>query len=1442
MKTTSTQNKSIRIRKLFLQPYLMLVMLLFGSSLQVQSQIVTITANPGTSNASGMGINNYHVSESIYTQPEINTAFTINNIKYSCAALSTGSNTYGIEIYMKLVTATNFGTIPPAVASSYSLTGYTLVYSGPLTWNATGFAGVFLTTPFFYPNTPGSHLSVLLVRTDNVLHTGATFNTANGNSTSSTAPTIRRYNSTVAPVAGTTVLNQHSAFRPAIEIGNVVTEDITVTNVYTLGKLPIQYGAPTTIRANIKNIGTNPLTNIDVALNISGGNTFTDLVNFPGTINPGQSAIITFSPYSPASLSMTDSISVTATTIGNVDLNLTNNTSTWIQAVTQNVYTYKNTSLPNNGGVGFNPNTTAKTATTGDFVAKFKSNPGTTAPYLAPPKINEVRVDFNTLPATPPLTADYALCGVSSQTATPQPYQIGIWDATGAGGSPGALLWTSPTYFTAAGTAVIPVPNVNVLGDYFVGVRQINSNYCTAGNLSFAYQTENPIRSGTFYFTAPTGGSVWTDFASSGSAFRFSIEVGVEIPVAPNCATSFNPTDNGNITCNNPILSWAPNGGAPTAYDVYLSTNLADVTNLAPAALVSANQTGTTYTPGVLTSSSTYYWNVIPKNVNGPASGCPALSFTTGSLPVCHCIPTYTGTICTASISEVSLNTLNNISTCFAPAHTIYPASGSTTTSLEAGGQYTIDVTSPDASIVSMWIDYNQNGIFEASEWNQVTLSTVANTPSSYTFIVPASATLGNTLMRIRTRFSGNLNGPGDACTIFGSGESEDYVVTIVPQPPCTGTPTPGNTLASATSACPGQTVTLSLQNYTNGSGVTYQWKNTAGNIAGANSMTYVAAPGDTYECEVKCNNGTPGLSTPITITENPLLTCYCNTLLHSFAGPCITNITLDTINNTTASACVLPAYTAFAPSTGTTTTLFKTNSYTLTRTTNTTGLWSGVWIDYNHDYVFDASEYTEISTTTTGVASNSVVITIPPSALSGPTGMRIRQRTIDMTGIDACTQNFGSGETEDYVVNLQVAVPCSGTPNAGTILASTTNLCSGVGNATLSLTGNTVGTGISYQWYNSSGPIGGANFQTFVTPNLTASETYYCVVYCNALDSATTPSVTINVNAPTAGSSLANPIVINPTPCTANTYSDTKTNTSSNCYSDNYTGANNQVSPNIWYQFTLTSTADVTIGHCGSGFDTYIHLVNSSGVEIASNDDNGILCAGTEASLTQTNLPAGIYYIVSEGFGGNTGAITTTLTTTTPCNTTLNLNVLIEGYWLGSEMGEVLLAQGEPTTPNACDSIDVALVDSATLMVLPGSQIRVVLNKNGAASVVFPFAVTGNYYIRLQHRNAIETWSAFTVPMAGTPSYNFTTSAGQAYGGNQKEVSPGIFALYSGDVVKDANEAIELSDVAQLEADNTAFAFGYVATDIDGSGGVDLGDFPLLEANVNGFIFSNHP
>jgi Ig-like domain CHU_C associated/Secretion system C-terminal sorting domain len=102
----------------------------------------------------------------------------------------------------------------------------------------------------------------------------------------------------------------------------------------------------------------------------------------------------------------------------------------------------------------------------------------------------------------------------------------------------------------------------------------------------------------------------------------------------------------------------------------------------------------------------------------------------------------------------------------------------------------------------------------------------------------------------------------------------------------CSGTPAPGNTVASSTVICSGTSVTLSVQNTTVGSGVTYQWQSSADGIAyadisGATSATYVTTPAASlyYRLNVTCSAG------PVTGTSVPVQVTFSNSVATTTAA-----------------------------------------------------------------------------------------------------------------------------------------------------------------------------------------------------------------------------------------------------------------------------------------------------------------------------------------------------------------------------------------------------------------------------------------------------------------------------------------------------------------------------------------------------------------------------
>lgn len=111
------------------------------------------------------------------------------------------------------------------------------------------------------------------------------------------------------------------------------------------------------------------------------------------------------------------------------------------------------------------------------------------------------------------------------------------------------------------------------------------------------------------------------------------------------------------------------------------------------------------------------------------------------------------------------------------------------------------------------------------------------------------------------------------------------------------------------------------------------------------------------------------------------------------------------------------------------------------------------------------------------------------------------------------------------------------------------------------------------------------------------------------------------------------------------NPYSNTQNLTS---FQNDYNG---QPSPDVFYSFQLFASATVAISTCGSGFDTYLYLLDNVGTVIASNDNNGPACVGNEASIEQTLAP-GTYYVVSEGAASNVGTVTTAILALGPAPT----------------------------------------------------------------------------------------------------------------------------------------------------------------------------------------------
>lgn len=132
-------------------------------------------------------------------------------------------------------------------------------------------------------------------------------------------------------------------------------------------------------------------------------------------------------------------------------------------------------------------------------------------------------------------------------------------------------------------------------------------------------------------------------------------------------------------------------------------------------------------------------------------------------------------------------------------------------------------------------------------------------------------------------------------------------------------------------------------------------------------------------------------------------------------------------------------------------------------------------------------------------------------------------------------------------------------------------------------------------------------------------------------------------------------------------------------------------------------------------------------------------------------------------------------------------------------------------------------------------------LNANGNGTFYFATLSDGvPYYIVVNQRNSVNTWSASGESFSsGALSYDFTTAASQAYGGNQT-LKGSRYTIYSGDVTKDG--AVDGSDLSLIDNAAAEFLSGYYPEDLNGDTIVDGSDGSICENNAANFVNEQNP
>jgi hypothetical protein len=476
----------------------------------------------------------------------------------------------------------------------------------------------------------------------------------------------------------------------------------------------------------------------------------------------------------------------------------------------------------------------------------------------------------------------------------------------------------------------------------------------------------------------------------------------------------------------------------------------------------------------IFTTPGTYTVQLIATN----NSGSDTATFTFVSVSQGYCVPV------SGTINAVDIITKVVITNYNASDSLVQTSTSNTVDNYDVYTADTVDITKTTTSTLAVtfgtdgtqygaaWIDYNNNGLFEASESIWVaSASTGGSGTATVAFIVPSNAPLGTVRLRIR---GGNDNAytSADGCGSKAYGEAEDYIINIIAPPSCVNPPVAG-TVGGNSDACAGQPLTLTLTGNTVGTAVQWQtsadsilWTDVAGEINGIFIDTAFSAT-QYYRAKVTCTDSvfTAGLK----VTVKAIVDCYCQPTADCTDEDDIDGLVFGSINNTTSACGDLVTGYILYPESQYTTTVFASNAgYTSTYNIDVTtgpdftfGNGLGAWIDFNHNGSFDdAGEFFLITNGAFESETYSASITIPATADTGKTILRVRTYYgNDIDSSMSCTA-FSYGETEDYVISITEAPVCTTPADPGVVSGPVTAPAYSQG-----LYVATGANGDSYQW-----------------------------------------------------------------------------------------------------------------------------------------------------------------------------------------------------------------------------------------------------------------------------------------------------------------------------------------------------------------------------------------
>lgn len=729
--------------------------------------------------------------------------------------------------------------------------------------------------------------------------------------------------------------------------------------------------------------------------------------------------------------------------------------------------------------------------------------------------------------------------------------------------------------------------------------------------------------------------------------------------------------------------------------------------------------------------------------------------------------------------TNVTLSNLNHNPTCNSIGYNDYTTAVSPAL-VTAGSSYTMSVTvGASLDYVAVWIDYDHNFLFDASEYvllNGGNSSATAGQALTGSITIPAAALSGPTRMRIRVRFS-TLPTNTTSCTMSGLyGEVSDYTVTINSSAPtvpaCVTTPTAP---ANAGSVCAGAT-TLSWPSVTGATGYDV-YLNTgttattvvSTNQAGTTYTSTLAAGAYAWKIVPKNATGSATGCSNFTFTVNPAVT---------------PSVSIAAVPSGTICAGTPVTFTAVAVNPG------SAATYQWKKRTANVGTNSGIYTDntlVSGDTISLVMTSTAACATVTTVTSNIII----PNVLPRPSATVTPADTVNacIGGSALLSANTGTGLTYQWQLgnsNIPGATSASYTATAagryrvvvsnGTctdtssnttvnfiarpvaaFTASATTICGG---NSVHLTSSTApATGITFQWLLNNTAIPGATSNTYAA--VTAGN--YRLLLSNGACSDTSAITAITVNPlPTATATAAGPTAL----CTGGSVI-LNANTGSGI---TYKWLRNNIfitgATSASYTATITGNYAVEVTNMATGcVDTSRPAITVTAYVTPSNTltvvGNLTFCAGSNVRF-QAAAGTGYTYVWYKDSGIIPGATTSSYTATTAG---IYYAVITNGPCVTTTGSRTVIVNPLPVaTATAAGATAFCTGGSVVLNANTGSGLTYQWKLNtidipGATSAAYTAAASGAYTVFVSNGTCSNTSNSINVTVSTMPAPVITST-----------------------------------------------------------------------------------